>query len=246
MVYARLLVPTRVRSMRYSAKSWVRSLLFLCAVLCAGCAGRLSPEESERQGFAQASYLIERYGALDGEAVRGYIAYLESRLINGFHAEEQAGRRFSFVMIDGDEPMAFSPGAGYVIFSRGLALSLRSEAELAFALAHELAHQYLGHTDLPAENFRSEAADGTRRQLELEADSYALGVVAVAGYDPRMAVQALLNAYRYSDIDGQDASYPDLQARIENITKLVARSGWTPPGTVNRRAFNVFQAGLRG
>jgi predicted Zn-dependent protease len=191
----------------------------------------------------QVEELKARYGVISGGAIDGYIHYLEGRLINGFYADRQAGQRFQFVLLDEVAPLAYSPGGGYVVISSGLVLCLQSEAELAFALAHELAHQYLGHTRQAVENYT--ATFSRQRELELQADRYALGVVAIAGYDPRPAVTALVNAYRTGSVESTGMNYPDLQERIRTIRSQVEGSGWHPPGTLNTREFRRFQFNLR-
>lgn len=51
------------------------------------------------------------------------------------------------VVLDEDEPLCFTPGAGVVYLSRGLLAELDGRpASLAFCLAHQLGHSLLGHT----------------------------------------------------------------------------------------------------
>jgi len=86
------------------------------------------------------------------------------------------------------EPLAFSAGAGEIVLSDGLLLFVRDRAQLAAVLAHELAHQLLGHfctSSREAERIRiggvTQHFDLTR---EIEADREAVHLLAAAGFDP--------------------------------------------------------------
>lgn len=56
------------------------------------------------------------------------------------------GRRFFFAAIKNDNPNAFSTPGGNVLVTTGLLEKLNSESELAFVLAHEIAHIDYEHT----------------------------------------------------------------------------------------------------
>lgn len=101
---------------------------------------------------------------------------------------------YKIVLINsGYAPLAFTPGGKYIILSRGLVLILKTEAQLAFVISHEIGHEVLGHTGLNSSDI---AIDKNERDtIELAADKYALGLVAQAGYDPYAAIGALENAY---------------------------------------------------
>lgn len=86
------------------------------------------------------------------------------------------------------EPLAFSAGAGEIVLSDGLLLFVRDRAQLAAVLAHELAHQLLGHfcaSNRTDERIRiggvTQHFDLTR---EIEADREAVHLLAAAGFDP--------------------------------------------------------------
>ncbi|MFC0102551.1 M48 family metallopeptidase [Sphingopyxis terrae] len=99
-----------------------------------------------------------------------------------------------------------------VVISAGLAQFAKDDAELATAIAHELAHNILGH------RARLDAAGVDRgllqqfgrnarlfKQTEIEADRLSPWLMANAGYDPRAAV-------RFWTAFGQRAGRPLLQA----------------------------------
>ncbi len=98
---------------------------------------------------------------------------------------------------------AFSIGSGIVVITEPLLLQLRSEAELAAVISHEMAHQILGHTrSALAEQVRSledssAAAPGTQvpelhysLEEELAADALGLKIMFVARYDLSHALAA--------------------------------------------------------
>lgn len=106
------------------------------------------------------------------------------------------------------DPMALSYPDGTTILSIPLLRRLNSEAELAFVLAHELAHLRLGH-------FK-------RRKLipadELKCDSIALGYLVNAGYSASAAVSAL-QKFEYTEIVAD--RYPPSRIRIARLVSEV-------------------------
>ena len=127
---------------------------------------------------------------------------------------ERADLPWRFGVLDSDGINAFAVPGGYVFITRGLLLKMRSEAELAGVLAHEIGHVLKRHhlqaiqknaqtgivTDLmsiAADNSRqgelSQKAIGASTELyargldkddEFEADRIGVVLAARAGYDP--------------------------------------------------------------
>jgi hypothetical protein len=134
------------------------------------------------------------------------------------------------------EALAFSTGPistnrATLVLSRGLIRRLQVEAELAFVIAHEVGHLVLEHHaeggDLKVPEYR--------KDFEEQADRFAVGLLAAAGYDPHFASSALLHAYDRNSVE--DKLYPDLGSRIAAVREEVSESGWRPPGTIDRRDF---------
>ena len=200
----------------------------------------------------RSAMLVQHFGEIANRASRDYLRYLAERLGS---AAQRTGivsqPHFSFRLLDSFDPLAFSPGGGEVLFSRGLVLNLSNEAELAFVLAHELAHQTLGHIALlPAQDQLNTAENLLRsvpnaRELELAADRQALGTMISAGYDPHYAPSALVKAYRAANLpDAQDETHPDLSSRLSALSEALASARWQPPGTVNRWDFQRLRVSL--
>lgn len=109
-----------------------------------------------------------------------------------------------------------------VFLSRGLveAFMGQPDANLAFVLAHELAHNRLGH-------LKSLAATSVMmgHLQEFEADTEALKMIARAGYDPRQAlgslefIEASVEGLRqkYAIMAKQNSEYHQLLSRLRDL-----------------------------
>lgn len=219
-----------------------RQILLAALFFLPACSGKaptsISPTlaaESTVEAYTQ------QFGAIRTARLEEYFQYLEHRLLTALPASAPRFTNARFVMLDTHLKMAGTPGGGLVVLSKGFFLSMESEGELAFALAHELSHQILGHEMLPAEKPHS------RRSEELEADGYALGLIALAGYDPRVSAGALLRSagsnvlWRPAD---PESDYPSIEERFRNIQNLIAKTSWRPPGTRDRRDFQLLRKQL--
>lgn len=86
----------------------------------------------------------------------------------------------------------------HIFISDGMANLARNDDELAFALAHELAHAVLEHRSQPdvvgrrgASNWAISMRRGLSLSSEADADRMGLYLVARAGFDPGLAVEFL-------------------------------------------------------
>lgn len=211
-------------------------LVLLALPALPGCAGQDLPATSNyRQGVLHSKQLVAQYGQLENPFVRDYFGYLTGRLLDALRRHKPQADGFQVVLLATDQPMGFSAGGGFILVSRGLLLSLSSEAELAFIVGHEVAHQQLGHLD------DLSSVDELGPGAELAADRFAVSLMALAGYDPRLALQALRNAYGVKSSWGHFGRYPQLDDRLVAIRSQLSKSDWQPPGTVNRRDFVMLQ-----
>ena len=215
-------------------KSFLRSTIFLFFLALVGCASQ--PEvvptlPSTTESMHTADGLVQRFGKLTGPEIAEFFSYLENRLSQAIPKRNR--RNFSLTLLATNEPIALSVGSGYILISRGLILTLANEAELAFVISHEMSHEILMHHGLAS-------ADGLTTyystDLELAADRYALGVMALAGYDPRLAHSAISRLVHDRQATDQ---------RLAQISEQIIISGWAPPGTVNRRDFKVLTSILQ-
>jgi predicted Zn-dependent protease len=227
--------------MRYS-----RVFAFCCACwFASGCGAARAPMGEYQYGFMAAEQLISEHGQSTDPAHLEYLRYLEQRLVRASPNVKDDHVQYKFILLGGSAPMAYAPGGGFILFSKKLVRSLDNEAELAFILCHEIAHQHLGHTKLAIEASVDLQPVPYQKSLELEADRYALGLMALAGYDPRYAVMALSRSYRALDHIPQDTEYPDLETRLGAISEEIRASDWQPPGTIDRREFQKLRTALQ-
>ncbi len=225
-------------------ESWKAALppskIFLLGCLICFFAACSSQTRNEAQVFEDSiltsQYLYKRYGKLESEPLEKYLDYLGNRVLHG--SDERID--ISIDVLGTLHPLAFSAGNGKVILSRGLILALHSEAELAFVIAHEISHQLLDHETTMLKEYVLNQPSATKK-LEFAADTNALGLIAIAGYDPRSSIYAILHAYRGAGHPDASHTHPALESRIRHIEQRIRQSGWRPPGTVNRRQFSKIQ-----
>lgn len=177
----------------FSIRQLFLALLIISTSLSA-CLPAVTNEDDYQEGLLHSQDLSMRYGHIQGKFESGYMEYLRKRLTAAIPDEYHDDTVYRFVLINSSESLAAAAGGGFILISRGLIQHLDSEAELAFILSHELAHQYLGHTKLHLAKTRSCFMYDYEPELEIDADKYAIAMMVVAGYDPRPAVLALEKA----------------------------------------------------
>jgi Zn-dependent protease with chaperone function len=149
-------------------------------------------------------------------------------------------------------PNAFAAGAGRLGVTDALMRAVRDDDELAFVLAHELAHDQhrdnagltqatlgvpallprliaMGQTpDMATRIFESEL-NRLQQQVEREADIKALQLMRAAGFDPQGAV-SLLKTLQKSEQGREkcsDGGHPPTPERIKAIQAIIKK---TPSG----------------
>lgn len=219
--------------MRYSA-----FLLSCCLIFC-GCAPqRVDRATANHNANAQTLELTRRYGEVTDRGAELYLRSITDRLLASYPGRATLAQPYRVIIVRTLDPIAVTPGNGTVVVSRGLLLSLSSEAELAFVLAHELGHDIEGHT------VSTERTSADRQAYEFAADRFGLGLMALAGYDPRPAVQALAQLQRMNDLWTIDPNYPDFVDRLAGLQTALYAAHWQPPGTIDRRDFHKLHAVL--
>jgi beta-barrel assembly-enhancing protease len=217
-----------MRRQRRRAPALVGAVLFITA--CHGPARTRA--ESDPPGLAPRSACAgelaraERTAALLERSwpVRGSSPLLDlARTVGGdiaAHAPPPTAA-WRFLLLDDGGANAFSIGGGRIYVSRGMIAACRSEAELAAILAHEMAHELLGH-------FCEARPPGERRELglvrqrldpaeERAADAASVPLLVAAGYN----AHAALDIVRRLDDDATWTSDPTrasaLAATLEGI-----------------------------
>ncbi|HMO01895.1 MAG TPA: M48 family metallopeptidase [Oligoflexia bacterium] len=194
--------------------------------------------------------IVSKNGQIVGEQQIEYLNSLLVRLQQALSFKDKPNQLYKIILIDNPLPLAYLPGDGLIIISRGLVSIINNEAELAFIIAHEMAHEQLGHFELLAKNIQRRALLSDRSELELEADKYALDIITLANYDPRAALSALKVVYGASLIEEGEFKesifkYPRLEERIDLIEMAIHASPWgSLSGTVNQREFVAFKLSM--
>lgn len=138
----------------------------------------------------------------------------------------QQGCDYQFVLEPGERTNAWSDGKSVAITTRLLQVA-RNDSELAFAVAHEMAHNILGH----ANKFESGASLAeklgigakARREAEFDADALAVTLMMAGGYE----VSASLD---YMDLLAKlnplyiPTTHPSFAARKNELEKTLNRS----------------------
>jgi predicted Zn-dependent protease len=215
-------------------------------------------EEEHELGAGVSDMLREKYGVVQDPAVHKYVTLVGTVLA-------QAGSRpslgWTFIVLDTDGVNAFAAPGGFVHITRGALSILRSEAELADVLAHEISHITEKHTMDAIRNARGiETATANRSEFiqgitgrvyemvlennfdrgdEMEADRVGVTLANQVGYAPT-GLGAFLT--RLADRNkalrersGLFASHPDTTARLDALGKLIASARLTAAASVADR-----------
>lgn len=199
---------------------------------------RVYDDGAVNMGLSRAAALIAKYGEVQTSESDSYFKYISDRLKRGSCMSRDPAGNPRIVMVHAVEPLAVSAGGGIIVVSNGLVRKVTDESQFAFVLAHEIAHDCLNHLE---SDLKKEQRD---YEEEVEADSYALGLVAVSGYDPRSAISALVHLYPARFESSQEVTRKELLSRLASLQEKLEKSGWEPPGTVDRRSFQSFRRSL--
>ena len=157
-------------------------------------------------------------------------------------------RTFNFEVIKGSEPNAFALPGGFIFVTISLLeLCDWNQDEIAFILAHEMAHVIRGHAmdrivvnSTIAVGAKATSIQGLLKSwlgkvgvkflesaysqdMELEADKLGTRLVTAAGYDPQAPIQLLSRLRKLNQTDKQSSfgnyfsSHPTFDIRIHNI-----------------------------
>jgi predicted Zn-dependent protease len=136
---------------------------------------------------------------------------------------------YTFLVVEGRELQAYSFGGGTVCITEELARLFATDEQLAFAIAHELAHVALRHAVNEGVFEQSLAVGGARsaeaaRSLygqasELEADRYGALYMCRAKYPVTSAVEAL-GLLEGAGAPASDARHPAYRERIGALERM--------------------------
>ena len=237
-------------------------LFSVCFISCAKQTVHAPSNQEIESSQATKNWLQQNYGFVQNKQSTRLINRIKSRLADTLHraALEQELNRINSIpaknlpwqvhVLDAQERNAFSLGAGVIVITKGLFRSTGSEAELASVIAHEMAHQLLGHTKSALSNTRSDAPQASFSvEQEIEADSLGLKMLLVARYDPRHALTAMSMQHSqsiYRPFANSFAAIPPkwLRKRMANLKKELQEVKNFLPATQNTREFMRVQRKL--
>jgi beta-barrel assembly-enhancing protease len=206
-------------------------------------------EKDERQLGEQVSDMVRKeFGVLQDPAVTKYVSLVGMVMAQ---ASTRPNLQWEFIVLDTDGVNAFAAPGGLVHITRGALGFIKSEAELAGVLAHELAHVTKKHTlnsikknksvkltaDMaPGSNaLISALANATYEQIvekgfdrgdEEDADQEGLRLANKAGYAANgLGIFLGKLAERNKGVptrNGLFASHPETQGRIDKLTRQAA------------------------
>lgn len=238
----------------------------------AAAAMPIGPEKEAEIGFGIAATVAGRYDVVDDARLNRYV-----NLVG--HAVAQQSVRpgavaFRFAVLDTDEVNAFAAPGGFIFVTRGALALMRSEAELAGVLAHEVAHVDQKHVldeirraDV-VKSVQDEAQlsgalldriselgggllfTGLSREDELEADSLGLLYASAMGYRTDGLAQ-FLRRLQEAEQGGDQAhtreiaaTHPSAADRIAAVERQMRTRGMQPDA--GRAVAQRFQRSLSG
>ena len=103
----------------------------------------MSEQEERELGERVSATVRTEFGVLQDAAVTKYVSLVGNVLAK---ASSRPGLRWEFIVLDTDGVNAFAAPGGLVHITRGALGLIKSEAELAGVLGHEIAHITKKHT----------------------------------------------------------------------------------------------------
>ena len=196
---------------------------------------KINEAEEIKIGGDLAGMLLGAAPLVDDPAKQAYVNRLGRWL--ALHSGRPA-LPWKFCIVDSDDFNAFSTPGGYVLITRGLFERMRSEAELAGVLAHEIAHvERKHHLEALQRSLRDQSLSEMRRYF----------TVSTGNSIADQFSTALLNAGKDLYIKGLDPSAEYEADRIGVV--IAARSGYSAYGlggvlqtltaTIDERAYGM-------
>jgi beta-barrel assembly-enhancing protease len=196
---------------------------------------KINEAEEIKIGSDLAGMLLGAAPLVDDPAKQAYVNRLGRWL--ALHSA-RPNLPWKFCIIDSDDFNAFSTPGGYVLITRGLFQRMRSEAELAGVLAHEIAHvERKHHLEALQRSLRDQSLSEMRRYF----------TVSTGNSIADQFSTALLNAGKDLYIKGLDPSAEYEADRIGVV--IAARSGYSAYGlggvlqtltsTIEERAYGM-------
>ena len=218
-----------------------------------------SPEEDLALGRKYAPYVEKELGGrIPDESLQNYVNRVGQRIARFCHRPDLA---YYFAAVDTDMANAIAMPGGYVFITRGLLEELKSEAQLAAILGHEVGHivardsmaamsRQIGMTALVAAahvgDVPSDVGRATMfitsvltlqysREDERDADFVGLSYMSQAGYDPNGIVETMQILQDLQTVRPIEffSTHPNPENRITYLKERIARR-YTTTGPVKK------------
>ena len=176
-----------------------------------------SPEQERESADIVTKRLVKRVGTSQDRVMTAHLQAMAESLASGVGAGD---KNFQVILLKSNQANAFTPGAGTILVNEGLLQLAENEAQVAAVMSHEMAHVLLGHPqrqkqirlaskvgahfmdDYTPTNLADNVGkwlriggnttlNGMIRQQEMMADSFAIDIMAKAGYDPHEMIRLL-------------------------------------------------------
>jgi beta-barrel assembly-enhancing protease len=223
---------------------------------------QMTDAEEQELGKQVSDKIRTRYGVVQDANVHRYVGLVGLALAQG---STRPNLPWTFIVLDTDGANAFAAPGGYVHVTRGLLALIKNEAELAGVLGHEIIHVTEKHTIRAIQKSQAVqmgAAEtlsgnsglmqravtatydnivdrGFGRADENEADEKGVAIANKTGYAPQGLV-AFLTTLKDRNKDAKEkrglfASHPEMQERLDRITKQIAAQKLLATATVQPR-----------
>jgi predicted Zn-dependent protease len=223
---------------------------------------RITDAEEQQLGQNVSERIRTRYGVVQDANVHRYVSLVGQVVAQ---ASTRPNLPWTFIVLDTDGVNAFAAPGGYVHITRGALALIKNEAELAGVLGHEIIHITEKHTVNAiqknqavqmgaAETLSGSAAlmdrvvaavyeniveRGFGRAEENESDEHGVTLANKVGYAP-LGLNGFLITLKDRNKESKEkrglfASHPEMQERLDRITKLVASKKMTATATLEAR-----------
>ncbi len=221
---------------------------------------QMTDEEEGKLGEAVSERIRQRYGVVQDASLHKYVSLVGKALSQ---ASTRPGLQWRFIVLDTDGVNALAAPGGFVHITRGALSLIKSEAELAGVLGHEIIHVTEKHTikaiqkgkmaqigadeTLGSSSVFNKLVDkatgvvmaGFGRDEELEADRKGVVIANIVGYEPnglKSFLTTLADRNKAStEKQGLFASHPEMKERLDKLDKTVKDNKLTATATVDAR-----------
>jgi hypothetical protein len=223
---------------------------------------QMTDAEEQELGKQVSAKIRTRYGVVQDAGAHKYVSLVGLAMAQ---SSTRPNLPWTFIVLDTDGANAFAAPGGYIHVTKGLLALIKNEAELAGVLGHEIVHVTEKHTIRAiqksqavqmgaAETLSGNSAlmqravsatydnivdRGFGRADENEADEKGVALANKTGYAPNGLV-AFLTTLKdrnkgSTEKRGLFASHPEMQERLDRITKQISTQKLTATATLQPR-----------